>query len=161
MALFVYSDQEISEVLRKKMLENKRLRLNVLVEPKFAYRNYSELLDMWGVKLLDENCRYEDGNHPWRKTRRAKGGVPNLNRGDVLHHKFAVVDNDKTVFGSQNWSDAANFTNDEYVVVVEDSSVAASFQEEFDRLMDVSRFDPPKSLKNRIKRRKEICAQNP
>ena len=160
MALFVYSDQAISEVLRRRVLDNPQLKVNVLVEPKFAYRYYSELLDLWGLKLLDDNCKYEEGNHPWRRTRRAQGGVTNLNRGDVLHHKFAVVDKSTVIFGSQNWSDAANFSNDEFVVVVEDNDIAAAFQDEFDRLFEGARLGPPRSLRQRIIDAENRCARN-
>lgn len=157
MALFVYSDQEISEVLRKQVLKKPELHLQVLVEPKFAYRSYSELLDMWGLKMLDEHCKYEVGNHPWRRTRRAQGGVPLLNRGDVLHHKFAIVDNRTVIFGSQNWSDAANFINDEYVVIVKDEEVAKDFKIEFDRLYQSSRLGPSKNLIKKIKAKEDTC----
>lgn len=159
MGLFVYADQNLSEVLRKRKIKLPRLRIAALVEPRFAYRYYSELLDLWGVKLLDENCEYESGNHPWRRDRDVVGGVPTLPTGDVLHHKFGVIDTQRVIFGSQNWSDTANHINDEYAVVIENKEVAQKFEDEFDRISVSARFGPPRSLLERIREREDTCSK--
>ncbi len=51
-----------------------------------------------------------------------------------MHHKFLVVDGTITVTGSYNWSDAADQSNFENVVVIVCPEVAASFTGEFNRL---------------------------
>ncbi len=47
---------------------------------------------MAGLQLFTSNCAVEAGNHPWKKAG-TEFGVPTLEKGDVLHHKFGVVDN--------------------------------------------------------------------
>ncbi|NJL34244.1 MAG: DUF1669 domain-containing protein, partial [Chloroflexaceae bacterium] len=72
--------------------------------------------------------------------------VPNLPDGDMLHHKYGVVDGATVVTGSHNWSIAANHLNDETVLVIEDPVVAAHFQREFERLYRDSRRGAPKRV---------------
>ena len=45
-------------------------------------------------------------------------GVPILPKGDLLHDKFAVIDNKTVITGSHNWSEAANHGNDETLIVI-------------------------------------------
>jgi len=58
--------------------------------------------------------------------------VENL-RGS-MHHKFLVVDGTITVVGSYNWSDAADQSNFENVVVIVCAEVADDFTAEFNRI---------------------------
>jgi phosphatidylserine/phosphatidylglycerophosphate/cardiolipin synthase-like enzyme len=156
MALFVFSDQKLSDLVQKRQAKFPNLKIGLMMEAKFAYRNYSEMLDFWGVELLNDYCEYELNNNPFSKPVKV-AGVPSLNNGDMLHHKFAVIDGSKVVFGSQNWSDSANHSNDENVIVIEDKKVAAMFQQEFDRLRRNARLGPSKSLLKRIKSMENAC----
>lgn len=157
MALFVLSDQKIAEVLRKRVKKTSRFDLRVLVEPKFAYRNYSETLDMWGIALLDENCAYEEDNKVW-SVPQARVGAPDMTPGDLLHHKFAVVDEETVIVGSQNWSANANFQNDENVIVIRDPKIASAFKREYLRLEKNARLGASISLLKRIERMEKICS---
>lgn len=157
MALFVLSDQKIAEVLRKKVKAKPSFELGVLVEPKFAYRNYSETLDMWGMALLDENCSYEEDNKVW-SVPQARVGAPDMTPGDLLHHKFGVIDEETVIVGSQNWSANANFQNDENVIIIRDSKIAQAFKREYLRLEKNARLGASLSLLRRIERMEEICS---
>lgn len=57
--------------------------------------------------------------------------------GNLLHHKFAVMDHDGSesavITGSYNWSEAAQHTNDENSIFIFDSEVAGLFYREFYR----------------------------
>src|SRR5690606_12406104 len=66
LALFVFSEQRISNVLQEKTLDNPKMSFKLLIEPKFAYRQYSELLDVWGIALKNEKCEYQADNNPWK-----------------------------------------------------------------------------------------------
>lgn len=158
MALFVFSDQYLGNILEAKQSTIPGFKIGLMVEPKFAYRNYSEMLDMWGLSLLDENCSYEENNTPWKVPLR-NIGVPNLENGDMLHHKFAVVDSETVIVGSQNWSNNANLQNDENVIVIKSKELAKSYTQEFRRLERYSRKGPPNSLLSRIKNMADFCAQ--
>lgn len=157
MALFVFSEQKLANVLQKKYSSSHQFKIGLLIEPKFAYRNYSEMLDMWGIQLKDENCRYERGNKPWSLPL-YDIGVPAMARGDMLHHKYAVVDSSTVIVGSQNWSDSANHTNDENILVIKNARIAKMYREEFKRLESGSRKGPTKSLMKRISQMDNACS---
>jgi phosphatidylserine/phosphatidylglycerophosphate/cardiolipin synthase-like enzyme len=154
-ALFVYSDQKLSDVIENR--HNAGVSLGFLVERKFAFREYSELLDMAGIEMLSPNCSLEPDNHPWKNPAK-EFGIPTLALGDVLHHKYGVVDNKTVIVGSQNWSEAANYTNDETVLVIEEAKVADQFTQEYDRLISKSRLGVPATLKKEIIRLETECS---
>ncbi|MFM7575724.1 MAG: competence protein ComE, partial [Microcystaceae cyanobacterium] len=88
LALFVFSEQSLANILQT--LHQYGREIKVLIDPGFAYRSYSEGLDLLGV-TLKEKCRGEAGNQPWINPI-AEVGVPALPQGDKLHHKFGIVD---------------------------------------------------------------------
>jgi phosphatidylserine/phosphatidylglycerophosphate/cardiolipin synthase-like enzyme len=152
-ALFVFSEQKLADAMK---VASTKASVSVLVEPKFAFRSYSELLDLLGVTLANDDCVVEAGNAPWRPNS-AQGGQPILPGGDVLHHKFAVVDSRKVIFGSHNWSDAANVTNDEFLVVVDDSATASDFSAEFTRISGRARWGLPERVRREIETMSQRC----
>jgi phosphatidylserine/phosphatidylglycerophosphate/cardiolipin synthase-like enzyme len=83
--------------------------------------------------------------------------VPALPPGDKLHHKFAVLDQNIVLIGSQNWSQAANTTNDENLLVIRNATVAAHFEREFQRLYDGAELGMTPQLQNTITRQQEKC----
>jgi phosphatidylserine/phosphatidylglycerophosphate/cardiolipin synthase-like enzyme len=153
-ALFVFSDQKIADVLKKRAEVG--VEMGFLVEPKFASRYYSELLDMMGLQMRGPNCRFEEDNNVWERPAKI-AGVPFLERGDVLHHKYAVVDGQTVIMGSQNWSDSANYINDETLIVIEGLGVARQYSDEFDRLRKNSFLGPSNKLLADILRLEEAC----
>lgn len=153
-ALFVYSDQNLGNMMEP--AERKGAQVGVLVEPNFAYRYYSELLDMWGLTFLNSKCVAEPDNRPWKRPV-SEAGTPRLNPGDVLHHKFAVVDNKTVIVGSQNWSDAANYLNDETLVVIEGSAISDGYTQEYERLRSRSVMGAPAFLIDQIQEQHEAC----
>lgn len=154
LALFVFSDQYISYVLEAR--HHQGVSVRALIDSGFLFRNYSEGLDMMGVALPDERCRIEAGNHPWGEAI-ATVGTPNLPAGDMLHHKFAVVDGTTVMTGSQNWSAAANHSNDENVLVIHNATVAAHFEREFERLYRDAILGIPLDIQEKIQRQTERC----
>ena len=154
LALFVFSDQKLSHVLHHQHQLGAQIR--ALIDPGFAYRNYSEALDLMGVALLDNRCQYDDDNQPW-STPLTTVGVPQLLDGDVLHHKFGVIDRRIVITGSQNWSQAANHSNDENVLIIDNATVAAHFQREFERLYASASLGVPSWLQDRIKAQQAQC----
>lgn len=153
--LFVFSDQELANVMEKR--QNAGAKIGVIIEPKFAFRDYSELLDMLGLEMLNARCNYEPNNRPWKKPTR-EAGMASLRRGDVLHHKFAVIDNQVVVMGSQNWSDAANFINDETLVVIEGKGVSEQYTKEYERVKQTASLGPSAAALAQITRQERACA---
>ena len=155
LALFVFSDQQLANILEER--HNQNVQVRALIEPQFAYRSYSEALDMMGF-ALSENCKYEVDNHPW-KNPISTVGVPILAKGDLLHHKFAVIDNQTVITGSHNWSEAANNGNDEILVVIENPTVAAHYQREFDRLYSTIKPGLTANIQAKIDQQVKQCPQ--
>ncbi len=154
LALFVFSDQGISDHLAQKSQAG--VTVQALVDRNFIYRSYSEALDMLGTAMPDHRCKYEAHNRPWTQPI-ATVGMPNLPEGDKLHHKFALIDNHTVIIGSHNWSAAANHTNDEDLLVIRNPTVAAHFRREFDRLAADAEMGFTKELQNRIQRQRKQC----
>lgn len=55
-------------------------------------------------------------------------------RGGIMHNKFCVIDNQIVITGSYNWSDNAEFKNDENVTIEYDPKQATKYSVEFRRL---------------------------
>lgn len=148
LALFVFSDPQLSNHLSA--LPQRNVTVRGLFEPGFFKRNYSNSLDMLGLPT-DSPCRSDrkaPSKPPKKSSRKPKKSViaqpwptpaalvamPKLKPGDLLHHKFAIVDRTTVILGSHNWTKAANQKNDETLMVIENPTIAAHYQREFDRL---------------------------
>ncbi|MDB9526369.1 phospholipase D-like domain-containing protein [Oscillatoria sp. CS-180] len=154
LALFVFSDQGISDRLAQKSQAGVAVR--ALVDRNFIYRSYSEALDMLGTAVPDHRCKYEANNRPWTVPI-SQVGTPNLPEGDKLHHKFALIDDYTVIIGSHNWSAAANHNNDEDLLIIRNPTVAAHFRREFDRLAEHADMGLTKSLQNYVQRQRKRC----
>ncbi|MBH8563157.1 DUF655 domain-containing protein [Nostoc sp. CENA67] len=155
MALFVFSEQHLANILE--IRHQKNVSIHTLIDPQFIFRPYSEALDMMGVALSNQ-CKYELDNHPW-KNPITTVGIPTLAKGDLLHHKFAVIDSKTVITGSHNWSDAANEGNDETLLVIENPTIAAHYVREFDRLYSKAQPGLPPKIQEKIKQEKQKCPQ--
>jgi phosphatidylserine/phosphatidylglycerophosphate/cardiolipin synthase-like enzyme len=60
--------------------------------------------------------------------------------------------------GSQNWSDAANYVNDETLIVVEAVGISGQYAQEYERIKQKSRLGVPAALKKEITRLETGCA---
>lgn len=155
LALFVFSAQRLANILENR--HNQNVEIRALIEPQFAYRSYSEGLDMMGFSL-SQKCKYEVDNRPWQNPINTVG-VPMLATGDLLHHKFAVIDQKIVITGSHNWSEAANHGNDETLLVIENPTVAAHFQREFNRLYAKIKPGLPPRIQTKIDAQVKECPQ--
>jgi phosphatidylserine/phosphatidylglycerophosphate/cardiolipin synthase-like enzyme len=154
MALFVFSDQELSNRLEQRHQQGVQIRL--LIDPGFAYRNYSGGLDLLGLTIPDYQCRYDADNRVWANPIMSVG-IPQLPEGDILHHKFGVVDGHLVITGSQNWSAAANTGNDENLLVIDNATVAAHFEREFEQLYDTAALGIPPWLQRKVAEENARC----
>ncbi len=151
MALFVYSEQFISTILEERQQQNVQIR--ALVEPQFAYRDYSATLDMWGLQST-QDCKTGTSS-AWKQPLKTVG-IPNLASGDMLHHKFAILDRNLILTGSHNWTNAANHINDEALVAIQNETVAAHYQREYDRLYQNATLGAPAKL---VQASSQSCAE--
>ncbi|MCT7948679.1 phospholipase D-like domain-containing protein [Ancylothrix sp. C2] len=154
LALFVFSEQQLSNILETTARQGVKLR--TLIEPSFAYRNYSEGLDMLGITLTNEKCQIEPENRPWQNPIDTVG-VPQLPEGDLLHHKFGIIDTKTVITGSHNWSIAANTANDETLLVIQNPTLTAHFIKEYERLYNKANLGIPPFLSKKIQLSQQKC----
>ena len=154
MALFVFSAQQLTNVLREEIKRGIEIRL--IADPGFASRPFSEVLDLLGVSLPDHTCKVEAGNQPLDQALKGVGS-PRLARGDKLHHKFAVVDNKTVITGSFNWSPSAAHTNDETLLVIHSPQLAKHFTREMDRLWNGAELGITPHIQRKLERQKIRC----
>lgn len=153
LALFVFTEQPLANILAQR--HQKGVKIKALIDPSFAFRYYSEGLDLLGVALSNK-CRYEPNNQPWQNPINTVG-VADLAAGDKLHHKFGLIDNQIIITGSHNWSKAANYQNDEALVIIDNPTVAAHFDREFEYLYRTAKIGLPETIKNRIEQDRKNC----
>ena len=154
LALFVFSEQPLADILQNR--HQAGIAIRALIDPQFAFRSYSEGLDLLGV-ALSQDCKYEKANQPWSMPLETVG-IPNLIPGDKLHHKFGLVDNTTLITGSHNWSTAANQLNDETLLILENPTVFAHYQREFERLYAHARIGLSDRISQKITRDAEACS---
>jgi competence ComEA-like helix-hairpin-helix protein len=68
----------------------------------------------------------------------------------LLHHKFGVIDHKMVIVGSHNWTEAANRGNDEVLLTIENPTIAAHYQREFDRLAEGAFFGVPPAIQKKV-----------
>ena len=142
LALFVFSEPALGNILQ--VQSQRGVKVRGVIDRQFAYRDYSSALPLMGV---DGNlCQTAGTNVQPLETI----GVPTLPTGDLLHHKFAIIDRRTVITGSHNWSNAANYRNDETLLIIQDNLiVAAHFDREFDRLYQRAIIGIPARLKRK------------
>ena len=60
-----------------------------------------------------------------------------------MHHKVIVIDGEIVVVGSFNFSESADKSNDENLLIIYNRAVAARFEEEFQKVLDIARKANP------------------
>ena len=156
LALFVFSDQAVADQLHA--LHQRGVEIRLLADPGFAFRSYSEVLDLLGVVRPDRRCRVEADNAPWADPPAAVG-VPQLARGDKLHHKYAVIDGTTVITGSFNWSPSAAHQNDETLLVIRNPQIAAAFEGEFERMLRGAELGVSQRLQTMLERDRLRCPE--
>ena len=153
LALFVFSEQKIVDTLRQLQ---QQVEIEGVFDSSFAYRYYSEVLDMLGTTLY-LRCQPEANNNPWKESLNTVG-TPQIATGDKLHHKFALIDDYTVITGSQNWSETANINNDEALIIISNSTLARHFYREFQRLYNSVSIGLPAKIIQKIEQQQRKCS---
>lgn len=71
-----------------------------------------------------------------QRTRLDDAGATMLKDGNkyVMHHKVMIIDGETTVLGSYNFTTSADRSNDENLLIIHNKTVAARFEEEYQRV---------------------------
>ncbi len=62
----------------------------------------------------------------------------------VMHHKVIIIDERTVIFGSFNFSDNADKSNDENILIVDDPNMAKAFKQEYDKVLELAKNPPVK-----------------
>lgn len=132
-AVFVYSDQTISDTLGE--IHNQGVKdIKVLIDPDFYRKPYSKAYDAMGVCPPPGKKKSKITVKPWSNPITTVG-YPTAPAGDRgVHSKMAIVDGRLVIAGSHNWSISGNYSNDETLVAIDNPIVAAHYEREFNRL---------------------------
>ena len=140
-AVFVYSDQKISDTLNG--VHNKGVKdIKVLIDRDFYRQPYSKAYDALGVCPPPGKRSSKIKVKPWQNPI-ATVGFPTSPIGDRgVHSKVAILDKILVLAGSQNWSIAGNYFNDETLIAIQNPIVAAHYEREFSRLYKTAVVGP-------------------
>ncbi|HEY9636519.1 MAG TPA: phosphatidylserine/phosphatidylglycerophosphate/cardiolipin synthase family protein [Coleofasciculaceae cyanobacterium] len=132
-AVFVYSDQKISDTLGE--VHDKGVEdIKVLIDPDFYRQPYSKAYDALGVCPAVGKRKGKIKVKPWQHPITTVG-FPTGSTGDrSVHSKMAILDSRLVITGSHNWSNSANYSNDETLIAIDNPTVAAHYEREFSRL---------------------------
>ena len=108
---FSFTDQALAAAMLARAAEG------VLVEAVFESRGSGTVYSQYGT-LSDAGLRvWRDGNPA------------------LMHHKVIIIDRAIVITGSFNFSASANQSNDENLLIIYDSGIAAEYLKEFDRVV--------------------------
>lgn len=86
------------------------------------------------VRILTDDEKLFDAGSDVKALSRAGITVRTDNSRHHMHHKFVIIDQQRLVTGSFNWTRSASLYNHENLVVLADTGVIADFADEFERL---------------------------
>lgn len=98
---------------------------------------FDKLLEKHNQGVDVEISIYDDGvnkKHGVDITKLPHKRIKRGKRGGLMHDKFCVIDNQIVLTGSYNWTDNAEFRNDENITVEHDQTQATKFSVEYRRL---------------------------
>lgn len=107
---FTFTDTGMADVLKAKNKEG------VAVQGVFESRNNTQLGAEFAGLKRDKVDILEDGNCY------------------ILHSKLMIIDDKTVIMGSYNFTDAANKTNDENLLIIDDPALAKNYVAEFNRI---------------------------
>lgn len=113
-AMYSFTNQNIAEALINAKARGVDVR--VIVEKQQAAGQYSQHQEM------------------------AEGGIPVKidTNPQLMHHKFAVIDNDSLITGSMNWTGNGVGENNENELVIHSTELNQKFAAEFEKVWDES-----------------------
>jgi len=98
---------------------------------------FDKLLERYKAGIDVQIAIYDDGvnkKHGVDVTQLPHKMIKRGQRGGLMHDKFCVIDNQVVITGSYNWTDNAEFRNDENITVEKDPEQATKFSVEYRRL---------------------------
>ncbi len=86
------------------------------------------------VRIISDDLKAQDTGSDIGRLARSGIDVRLDHTDSHMHHKFAIFDSEILLTGSYNWTRSAAAENNENIIVSDDRSLMAQFQNEFDQL---------------------------
>lgn len=132
-AVFVYSDPYLGEALESSQQRGVK-DIKVLIDADFYQQPYSMAYSILGVCPDPEQQKGRRQLQPWSNPLTTIGFPVGVEGDRGVHSKMAILDGAIVLTGSQNWSVAGNYGNDETLVAIDNPVVARHYEREFQRL---------------------------
>ncbi len=137
-----FTNREILDELQNAVFSI-RFALLTFTKDDLAEAMIQQLQNGLEVRGIIENIN--DNGSEFNKILNAGVDVIDHSPSILLHHKYAILDDEVVITGSHNWSNAADQQNDENTVIIHDALVANQFRQEFEARwgeIPVSTTDP-------------------
>lgn len=105
---------------------------------------FNHLLELLNCKIkielivVNDSINNRDAGLDFNKFIALGGYFYFANSSSLMHHKFLIVDNQKVISGSYNWTYNAEFRNSENIMVSTDNECVEEFSKEFEKLKEAS-----------------------
>jgi len=90
--------------------------------------------------IIDDEGYYNSGSD-YQRILDSGVDIRGDERSGLMHHKIMIIDDYIVITGSYNWSDSAEDSNDENIIILNSTTIADIYLVEFDRLW--SQTTPP------------------
>lgn len=127
------SDQDVIKAFRKKASEG--VKIKIIADDFNAWRDSSKIKDLLEISSSQSNL--EVITDAARTIDFANEIKPYLNKknsdfNSFLHHHVAIIDGNKVIAGTNNWSYSADFKNDESAFLTTIKELVDAYQASFD-----------------------------
>jgi phospholipase D len=86
------------------------------------------------VKIVWDESNVNGTGSEYQRLKSAGFNIRVDHRGGLLHDKVAIIDSHIILTGSFNWSDAANKTNRENLIVLDSNTWASAYEQNFQQI---------------------------
>jgi phosphatidylserine/phosphatidylglycerophosphate/cardiolipin synthase-like enzyme len=90
------------------------------------------------VKIVWDESNVDASGLEYQRLKSAGFNIRVDHRNDLLHDKVAIIDGHIILTGSFNWSDAANKTNRENLIILDSETWAAAYEQNFQQIWAAS-----------------------
>lgn len=128
--------QDIQNQILEK-LNNAKVSIRVLMAWFTNDRLFKKLIEKHNQGIEVQIAIYDDGinkKHGVNISALPHFMIKRGKRGGLMHDKFCIIDNQIVITGSYNWSNNAEFRNDENITIELDPEQASKYSAEFRRL---------------------------
>jgi len=136
-----YSHEETNLLRFIKFIEEARSSISIAIYTISCNEIANALINLHkkGIKirLITDNKSIENkGNDVLQLQAEGIECKCDMSDEDLMHHKFAVIDNKMVLNGSFNWTRSAVLNNDENVMKINDQHVAKQFSKAFEKMWE-------------------------